>query len=95
MVCSDYGRIADGRMLPINGGTLSGADETRGYHLPADLKQKITHGLKVKISMGHHRHGMCLSIVKNTPWLRDELGASAVIWKVAMAQAPKNTACRV
>ena len=95
MVCSDYGRITDGKMVVYQpgGDPFPGADETRGYPIPADLKQKITHGLQgEKFTWGTIATGdVFVNCPKHVAWLRDELGASAVAMEgVAMAQVAEK-----
>ena len=95
MVCSDYGRITDGVMYAYQpgGDPFPGADETRGYHLSADLKQKITHGIDGdSFFWGTIATGdVFVNCPKHVAWLRDELGASAVAMEgVAMAQVAEK-----
>ena len=95
MVCSDYGRITDGQMYAYQpgGDPFPGADETRGYHLPADLKQKITDGIDGNTFVwGTIATGdVFVNCQNHVAWLRDELGASAVAMEgVAMAQVAEK-----
>ena len=95
MVCSDYGRITDGKMYAYQpgGDPFPGADETKGYHLPTELKQKITDGLSGEdFTWGTIATGdVFVNCQKHVAWLRDELGASAVAMEgVAMAQVAEK-----
>ena len=95
MVCSDYGRITDGEMFVYQpgGDPFPGADETRGYHLSADIKQKITAGLNNEdFKWGTIATGdVFVNCPKHVAWLRDALGASAVAMEgVAMAQVAEK-----
>ena len=95
MVCSDYGRITDGKMYVYQSGAdpFPGADETRGYPIPADLKQKISDGIdNDTFNWGTIATGdVFVNCQNHVAWLRDELGASAVAMEgSAMAQVAEK-----
>lgn len=102
MVCSDYGRVTDGKMYVYQPGNdpFPGACETRGYGVPETvvqtLKEKLGHAsggpLPYDVFWGTIATGdVFVNCQDHGAWLRETLGADAVAMEgAAMAQVAEK-----
>lgn len=99
MVCSDYGRITDGKMFVYQSGNdpFPGADESKGYLITPSIKDKI----KNHLARGDLPYGITWGTIatgdvfvnchNHVAWLRDMVGADAVAMEgAAMAQVAEK-----